>query len=65
MFEVIFLAVRMGLYAAFAALAGAEIGSWDATAGNYSVNAGDLAQIVSYALAYAGTFLASRFAKVK
>ena len=56
------LVIRMILYAVFAGLAGAGIGTLDAT-GDYTVNIDDLVTIVIGAVGYLGTFAASRFYK--
>ena len=59
------LIIRMGLYLAFGALAGAGIGSFETDSGSYSVNADDLVTVIIGLAGYAGTFIASRFAKAR
>ena len=59
------LFIRMVLYLAFAGLAGAGIGSFENATGDYSVNADDLVTVIVGLAGYAGTFIASRFAKAR
>ena len=59
------LAIRMILYAASAFIAGLGWASFDETAGTITVNIDDIVTIIAGALTFAGTFVASRFAKAK
>lgn len=59
------LAFRMGLYALFAALAGAEIGSFNDATGDYTINVRDVLDLLLYALGFVGTFISSRWAKAR
>ncbi len=59
------LYIRMILYAVFAALAGMQIGSFDAAGGTFTVSADQLAGIIAPLVGYVVTFLASRYAKIR
>ena len=59
------LPIRMVLYFIAAAASGAGFASFDAEAGDLTVNLDDLAVIIGGVLTYAGTFVASRVAKAK
>lgn len=59
-----FLIIRMMLYAIFAGLAGAGIGSLEPS-GDFTVNVDDVATIAVSVAGYIGTFWASRWAKAR
>lgn len=59
------LAIRMALYAVFAGLAGAEVGSFNDATGDYTVNAETVADLLIYAGGFLATFLGSRWAKAR
>jgi hypothetical protein len=59
------LAVRMFLYLVFGALAGQGLVVFDQTAGTVTFRVEDLMLIVTGLAGYLGTFVASRFAKVR
>ena len=59
------LYIRMGLYAAFAGLAGMGYGEMSADGGSFTVSISQTAEIVGGALGFGGTFVASRIAKAR
>lgn len=59
------LYIRMALYAAFAGLAGAGIGSLDLATGLYCVPIDKLASIAAPAVGFVLTFASSRWAKAR
>ena len=59
------LAIRMILYAVSAFIAGMGWASFDEGAGTLTVNLDDIATIAAGAVTFAGTFIASRWAKAR
>ena len=59
------LAIRMVLYALFSGLASLGFIQFDATTGDVAFNVYSLEMVAVGIVGYLGTFLASRFAKVK
>lgn len=59
------LVLRMALYAIFAGLAGAEIGSFSEATGDYTINVADVLDLLMWAGGFLATFIGSRWAKAR
>lgn len=59
------LAIRMGLYFLFAAIAGQGVGTFDQDTGNLTLHVESLATVLAGVVGYVGTFAAGRWAKAR
>ena len=59
------LALRMGLYALFAALGGYEFATFNEASGDLTIHAESVIELLIYAGGFVATFLGSRWAKAR